>query len=182
MNLCSAFSISHVQMHFTRNKWIFFFFLWGILLRLPVTQFTICLERERCLQPDYGQTTTPWTTSPALFKYWAGSLMSHNNWFLTRTPVYSPCLRRPKSLTICWCNYKGSTFSSVILRPWVLVLPESNSRPPGVTARYTTYWATGAFANRASDMSAADWLKHTWKIIVIFHLWRYDFSQWWKSL
>ena len=37
---------------------------------------------------------------------------------------------RLKSLTICWCNYKGSTFSSVILRPWVLVRSESNSRPP----------------------------------------------------
>ena len=29
-----------------------------------------------------------------------------------------------------WCNYKGSTFSSVILRPWVLVRSESNSWPP----------------------------------------------------
>ena len=35
-----------------------------------------------------------------------------------------------KVLTICRCDYKGSTFSSVILRPWVLVRPESNSRPP----------------------------------------------------
>ena len=35
-----------------------------------------------------------------------------------------------KVLTICGCNYKGSTFSSVILRPWGLVRPESNSRPP----------------------------------------------------
>jgi len=35
-----------------------------------------------------------------------------------------------KVLSICRCNYKGSTFSSVILRPWVLVRPESNSRPP----------------------------------------------------
>ena len=38
--------------------------------------------------------------------------------------------RRLESLTICRCDYKGSTFSSVILRPWVLVRPESNSRPP----------------------------------------------------
>ena len=29
-----------------------------------------------------------------------------------------------------WCNYKGSTFSSVILRPWVLVRSESNPWPP----------------------------------------------------
>ena len=33
-------------------------------------------------------------------------------------------------LTICRCNYKGSTCSSVILRPWVLVWPELNSLPP----------------------------------------------------
>ena len=44
--------------------------------------------------------------------------------------VYSPYPRRLESLTICWCNYKGSTFSSIILRPWVLVRPESNSQPP----------------------------------------------------
>ena len=44
-------------------------------------------------------------------------------------PTYSPYPRRLESLTNCWCNYKGSTFS-VILRPWVLVRPESNSRPP----------------------------------------------------
>ena len=43
--------------------------------------------------------------------------------------VYSPYLRRLESLTICWCNYKGSTFYSVI-RPWVLVRLESNSQPP----------------------------------------------------
>ena len=35
--------------------------------------------------------------------------------------VYSPYPRRLECLTICWYNYKGSTFSSVILRPWVLV-------------------------------------------------------------
>ena len=34
-----------------------------------------------------------------------------------------------KVLIVCRCNYEGSTFSLVILRPWVLVRPESNSRP-----------------------------------------------------
>ena len=34
-----------------------------------------------------------------------------------------------ESLTICWFNYKGRTFYSVILTSWVLVRPESNSRP-----------------------------------------------------
>ena len=48
----------------------------------------------------------------------------------TGPPDYSPYPRRLEILTICWCNNKGSTFYSVILRPWVLVWPESNSRPP----------------------------------------------------
>ena len=48
----------------------------------------------------------------------------------TGPKVYSPYLRRLERLAICGCNYKGSTFSSVILRPWVWVQPESNSRSP----------------------------------------------------
>ena len=45
----------------------------------------------------------------------------------TGPTVYSPYPRRFGSLTLCWCNYKGSTFYLVILRPLVLVWPESNS-------------------------------------------------------
>ena len=40
-------------------------------------------------------------------------------------PVYSPYPRRLEILTICRFDYKLSQhFSSVILRPWVLVQPE----------------------------------------------------------
>ena len=35
--------------------------------------------------------------------------------------AYGPYPRRLESLTICRCNCKGSTFSSVILKPWVMV-------------------------------------------------------------
>ena len=48
----------------------------------------------------------------------------------TGPTVYHPYPRRLECLTICWFNYKGSTFYSVILRPWVLVRLESNSPPP----------------------------------------------------
>ena len=37
--------------------------------------------------------------------------------------VYRPYLRRLESRTICRCHYKGNTFSSIILRPWVLIRP-----------------------------------------------------------
>ena len=40
-----------------------------------------------------------------------------NKGYETGPPVYSPYPRRLESLTIRGCNYKGSTFSSVILRP-----------------------------------------------------------------
>ena len=42
----------------------------------------------------------------------------------TGPPTYRPYPRRLESLTICRWYYKGSTFSSVILRPWVLVWSE----------------------------------------------------------
>jgi len=78
-----------------------------------------------------GQTTTPGTPCPTLYEWCVGSLTSHS-YFATRVgpPVYSPYPRRFESLTICWCDYKVSTFYSVILRPRVLVLAELNSRPP----------------------------------------------------
>ena len=39
----------------------------------------------------------------------------------TGPTICNPYPRRLESVTICGCNYKGSTFSSAILRPWVLV-------------------------------------------------------------
>ena len=45
-------------------------------------------------------------------------------WFKDLIPV------NLKVLSNCGCNYKGSTFSSLILRPWLLVRPKSSSRPP----------------------------------------------------
>ena len=46
-------------------------------------------------------------------------------WDLRFTVLYP---RRLESPTICRCNYKGRTFYSVILKPWVLVRPESIGR------------------------------------------------------
>ena len=61
--------------------------------------------------------------APTFYEYCVGSLSSHS--YLQQLRV----MRRDGSLTICWCNYKGSTFYSVTLRPWVLVRLELNSQP-----------------------------------------------------
>ena len=37
--------------------------------------------------------------------------------------IFRPYLRRLENLTVCRCNNKGSTFSSVVLRPQMLVWP-----------------------------------------------------------
>ena len=49
----------------------------------------------------------------------------------TAPSVLSSLSEKTRNSNICRYNYKGSTFFSVILRPWVLLVrPESNLRPP----------------------------------------------------
>ena len=83
------------------------------------------------------QTTTPGTSCPTLSDKRVGFFyvpQDYKQWSVVRrgphVQFYRPYPKRIESLTICGRNYKGSTYSLVVLRPWVLVQPELNSRPP----------------------------------------------------
>ena len=105
------------------------FALWLFLLGWPHTPqafLETSLPRSPLLlERTHSQRTaaTPGTSSPTLLEYCVGSLTSHRELMNvediceTGPTVYSPYPRRLESLTICRCNYKGSTFSSAILRP-----------------------------------------------------------------
>ena len=65
-----------------------------------------------------GQTTSLGAMFPILCVKCMGSFTSPAN-YLIEDVLYRP--RRIQCLFICSCQSKGSTYSSVVLRPWVLV-------------------------------------------------------------
>ena len=67
-----------------------------------------------------------------------------NKGYETGPPVYSPYPRRLESLTICRCNYKGSTLSSVIFKTLSVGPAGVELTTSRMTARCSTNWATGA--------------------------------------
>ena len=71
-----------------------------------------------------------------------------NQWksYETGPTVFRPYPRRLESQTICRCHYKGSTFFSVILRPWVLVRLGFESATSLSADRRSPNWAKQAAA------------------------------------
>ena len=80
--------------------------------------------------------TTPTGSTPPTFYEQQGGIFyvpqESEQWKSCETGplVFRPYPRRLECLTIYRCYNKGSTFSSVISRPWVLVRPGLNPRPP----------------------------------------------------
>ena len=115
-------------------------------------------EKRLWLPPNGHQWSQSTAAKPDVFDLGKGQTTPHHTYSLRivcgsfnvpklfatrivrRPPAYSPYPRRLKSLTICRCSYKGSTFYSVILR-WSVGVELTTSR---MTARCSTNWATGA--------------------------------------
>ena len=74
--------------------------------------------------------------------------------------AYSPYPRKPESLIICRYNYNGTTFSSVILGPWVLV--RSGARTPDLPAQQTGALTTELTRRRlfCSSFFPCQWYLH----------------------
>ena len=90
--------------------------------------------RSNCYQPLHYP-TSPWkavphrggSTPPTLYEQQSGFFYApqeSEQWKSCETgpTVSRPYPRRLECLTVCSCHNKDSTFSSVILRPWMLVL------------------------------------------------------------
>ena len=118
------------------------FFFWANLSKRGKVQWgQLCVKHQPAKQ---GHTTAPGTPCPTLYDKYVSSLTSptdHMKMQETGPTIYHPYPRRLEHLTICRCHSKGSMFSSVILRPWVLVRSEARTRhfPHGSPALYN--WA-----------------------------------------
>ena len=114
---------------------------WQFFMGDKYKEFKIFVKKNELVKQ--GQTATPGTACPTqryvwgFFKVSCGScnteeageiralLFSISVWVLLSpllTMLHWRCGRRGLRLIICRCNFKGSTFSLVILRPWLLTL------------------------------------------------------------
>ena len=124
-------------------------------LAAALSPFMILLYPPKpwCEWCDVCRLTTPLrSTSPTLFEQWCRFFYVPQepdkcNCCETGPTVFRPYPRRLESLTVCRCHYKGTTFFSVIERPWVLVRPGFEPVTSRSADRRFPKWANQAAAN-----------------------------------
>ena len=91
-----------------------------------------------------------------------GFFMSHRNQNSERAMrqhlrFFCPYLRRLECIILCRCHNKGSTFSSFILRPWVLVWPRFEPVTSSSADRHLSNWADWVAEVRAMTHLTITW-------------------------
>ena len=99
-----------------------------------------------------GCTTPPGSMHATLYKQHCGFFyvpQESEEWKNCETGrmVFRPYSRRLECLTFCRCHCRGSTFSSVILRPQVLVQPRFEPATTCSADRHLPNWAHWAMVN-----------------------------------
>ena len=99
----------------------------------------------------------------------------------TGPTVYSPYPRRLENIyncQICGCNYKGSTFPSVILRPWLLVMNAGAM----IRVNFTWQLVSLLFAScKSSYLKVVKLENVSWNFIMISWGWHHKFvTQVWQ--
>ena len=115
-------------------------------------------------QPMKGCTTPSGPMPPTLYQHQCGFFMSHRNQNSERAMrqhlrFFCPYLRRLECIILCRCHNKGSTFSSFILRPWVLVWPRFEPVTSSSADRHLSNWA-----DRVAEVRAMTHLTITWSL------------------
>ena len=86
-------------------------------------------------------------------------------------PAHSLYPRRLESLTICWCNYKDSTFYSVIFKTLSVGPAGVKLTTSRMTAWFSTNWATGAWSRDLCVRCAVN--TSLCNILAIFEIWQF---------
>ena len=116
---------------------------------LSVHLWAYCTHPTHDANDVWRLATPPPSTSPTLFEQWCGFFyvpQEPDKWKCCETgpKVFRPYPRRLERITVRRCHYKGSTFFSVISRPWVLVRPEFEPVTSRSAERRFPNWANQA--------------------------------------
>ena len=113
--------------------------------------------------PMKGCTTPPASTPPSLYAQQCGFFFVYDPqeselWKSCETEptVFRPYLGRLECLSICRCHNKGSTFSSVILIPWVLGRPGFEPGTSRSADRPLSNWANRPPVSLTEQSSFSD--------------------------
>ena len=105
------------------------------------------------LRPDHNTGNTVPYSLRIVCGFFNVPLLFYNKGCETGPPACSPYPRRLESLTICWCNYKGSIFCSVIFKTLSVGPAGVELTTSRMTIRCSINWAIDTRPSALSTIS-----------------------------